>query len=162
MIQESTGMQAPMVVHPGEGRAIDAFGSEILFKVTGEHSGGALTVGLAVVPPGEGPPPHVHHAESELFLIVEGRYGIFDGEGWTEVGPGGVVYLPRGSLHTFRNAGDTPARHWVLTTPSGFEDFYEKCAAVFTAGGPPDMERIMRICGEHHLELRVPGEGTGG
>jgi len=142
---------APVVIQAGEGKPVDAFGSEIVFMLTAEHTGGSLTLGLATVPPREGPPAHVHQAEDELFVIAEGRYEIFDGERWTEAGPGAVVYLPRGSVHTFRNAGETPSRHWVLTTPSGFERFYEKSAEVFAQGGPPDMERVLEICREHDI-----------
>jgi mannose-6-phosphate isomerase-like protein (cupin superfamily) len=144
---------APTIRHAGEGQAIRAFGNETLFTLTGDDTTGRLTLGLAVVPPGNGPPPHVHHADDELFIILEGRYGIFAQNQWTEVGPGAVVYLPRGSVHTFRNLGETPSRHWVLTTPSGFERFYARCGEVFAQPGPPDFQRLAEISREFQYDV---------
>lgn len=92
-------------------------------------------------------------------MILEGRFEFFANGTWTEVEPGTVVYVPRGAVHTFKNVDDTPGRHWVLTTPSGFESFFGKCAAVFAAGSPagsPDMTPILSICDEHGIEFVPP------
>jgi quercetin dioxygenase-like cupin family protein len=142
--------------HAGEGRSVHAFGAEALFMLTADDTDGKLTLGFSSVPPGDGPPPHTHFAEDELFIVIEGRYNFLTTDRWTEVGPGAVVYLPRGILHTFRNVGDTPSRHWVLTTPSGFETFYARCGEVFAAPGPPDFKRITEIGREHGIEFAPP------
>jgi mannose-6-phosphate isomerase-like protein (cupin superfamily) len=39
----------------------------------GEQTGGAFTLLEAVVPLGGGPPPHIHHLEDEVFVILEGE-----------------------------------------------------------------------------------------
>lgn len=153
MTQIGTAQAAPVIVPAGGGRVVDAFGSEIRFLLTREHTGGTLSLGLATVPPGEGPPPHLHEEEDEMFIIVEGRYSVLAEGEWTEVGPGAAVYIPRGAVHTFRNAGEGVARHWVLTTPSGFEQFYAKCEAVFAAPGAPDMSRILAVATEHGIRF---------
>lgn len=153
MTQVATGQMTPTIVQAGGGTVVDAFGSAIRFVLGPEQTAGMLTLGLATVPPGNGPPPHVHRDEDEMFIIVEGRYGVLAGGEWTEVGPGAVVYVPRGSVHTFRNVGEGPGRHWVLTTPSGFEQFYARCEAVFAAPGAPDMGGILAIAAEHGIEF---------
>jgi quercetin dioxygenase-like cupin family protein len=153
MLRESTVVSRPTLAHAGQGRVVDAYGSEVLFKLGAAETGGRLTLGLAVVPPGNGPPPHVHRAEDELFIIVEGRYEVLTEGRWTEVGPGAVVYLPRGCVHTFRNVGDSAGRHWVLTTSGEFERFYERSAAVFAEPGAPDLARLLEIAREHDLEF---------
>ena len=153
MTEVAMRQSTPTIVQDGGGTVVDAFGSEIRFALTAEHTSGTLTLGFATVPPGDGPPPHLHQHEDELFIIVEGRYGFLaDGE-WSEVGPGAVVYIPRGSVHTFRNAGESVARHWVLTTPSGFEQFYAKCEEVFAATGAPDMSQIVAISAAHGIQF---------
>jgi len=146
----------PTIVQSGDGQAVNAFGNEILFKLMADHTGGTLTVGLATVPPDGGPPPHVHYADDELFLILEGQYRFLINGQWTDVGPGGVVYLPRGVTHAFQNVGAAPARHWVLLTPSGFERFYARCAAEFSNGGPPDLARLGAISAEHGYAFTAP------
>jgi mannose-6-phosphate isomerase-like protein (cupin superfamily) len=158
-MEETLVSPRPTIRHAGEGKSVHAFGSEALFMLTAEDSEGKLTLGFSIVPPGGGPPPHRQLAEDELFIIVEGRYSILTTDRWTEVGPGAVVYLPRGTLHTFRNVGDTPSRHWVLTTHSGFETFYARCAEVFAPGGPPDFKRLAEISREHGIEFVPPGAG---
>ena len=57
------------IVRPGDGQRIRSFGNEIEFMLTAEQTAGSLTLGVATVPAGNGPPPHVHSAEDEMFLI---------------------------------------------------------------------------------------------
>jgi len=69
--------------------------------------------------------------------------------GWSHVGPGSVVYLPRGSVHTFQVVSPTPGRHWTLQTPSGFERYFARAADVFAAPGPPDVARLAALGAEY-------------
>ena len=148
-----TPSRVASIVRPGEGQRARAFGNEIEFMLTGEQTAGSLTLGVATVPAGNGPPAHIHSVDDELFIIAEGEYRVYlDGE-WANVGPGSVVYLPRGSTHTFQVVGPTPGKHWVLTTPSGFERFFARTAEVFAAPGPPDFARIAAINAEFGLRF---------
>lgn len=146
----------PVLVQPGEGYDLHAFGEVATVMLGGTQTSNQLAVVSAETPPGLGPPPHIHRDEDELFLVLEGSISYFSGGQWTRVRPGGAVWLPRNSLHTYRNDGDTPSRHWIITTPSGFETFFARCAAEFASTGGPDMERIVDICLEHGIELQ-PG-----
>ena len=138
-VEAERSTPAARIVRPGEGNRVRAFSNEIEFMLSGEQTGDSLTVGLASVPVGNGPPPHVHYSEDELFLILEGEYRIYSNGDWTTVGPGTVVYLPRGCVHTFQVAGDKPGRHWTLQTPSGFERYFAQAAEIFAAPGKPDV-----------------------
>jgi quercetin dioxygenase-like cupin family protein len=153
-----TPVLVPIIISPDEGTVLNAFGDTIQVKLTGEHTGGAFALGLSSTPPGGGPPPHRHLNEDELFMVLEGRISFLTNGEWTEIGPGGVAYVPRGSVHTFKNVGDTRSKQWVMATPSGFENFFGKCATVFAEAiaGPPDMGRILTICGEHGIEFVPP------
>ena len=146
----------PVIVQPQGGATLHAFGNAMRIVLGGAETGGRLALGLETTPPGGGPPPHRHHTDDELFLVLEGREEFLTDGRWTEVAPGGAVYLPRGSVHTFRNAGEAPSRHWVLTTPSGFEVFFAQCAEAFAAPGAPDMGRVMGLFAAHGLELVGP------
>jgi len=144
------------VMTPEAGRSFTAFGSTAQFKLEGTHTAGRLCRGLAVTPPGGGPPPHVHHTDDELFIVVEGQLEVWSDGEWIPARAGSVVYLPRGSRHTFRNAGATPSRHWVLTKPSGFEEFYRGAADIFAAGGPPDRQKLVALAAKHGYEFLPP------
>jgi len=118
-------------VAPGEGQTIEGpVGGPLTFKVRGEQTGGRLTALENVIPPGQGPPLHTHANEDESWYVLEGdlRFRI-DGE-VRDAPQGSFVFVPRGTPHCFRNAGDRPARILVLFNPSGMERFFERFAAL--------------------------------
>ena len=152
-MERSTPTPSARIVRPGEGNRVRAFGNVIEFMLSGEQTGDSLTVGMASVPVGNGPPPHIHHSEDELFLILEGEYRIYLNGDWTPVGPGTVVYLPRGSVHTFQVTGDKPGRHWTLQTPSGFERYFAQAGEILAAPGKPDLARLAAVTKEYGAEF---------
>ena len=119
----------------------------------GAQTGGKLTVFTALTPPGGGPPPHYHANEDEWFFPLEGRVEFYLDGSWKEVPMGTTLFIPRGTVHTFRNIGDTPLKVLTHTSPAGFEKFFERCANEFAKGGPPDMARIIEISAEHGIHF---------
>jgi quercetin dioxygenase-like cupin family protein len=151
-----------LVIPPDGGEMINAYGDTAQIKLSGAQTNGTMVVALSSSPPGGGPPPHRHREEDEMFLVVEGSIGFLANGEWTEpLAPGSIVYTPRGVVHTFKNVGETPCRRWVIVTPSGFEQFFSKSAAVFAKGGPPDMARLMEISAEFGIEFVPPLKGGG-
>jgi mannose-6-phosphate isomerase-like protein (cupin superfamily) len=146
-------LRAAVIAHPQDGVPIRAFGNEILFELSTEQTGGALVVGLATVPPGGVVPPHVQEREDELFLIVEGEYRFWVDGAQTDVGPGALVYMPRGVPHKLQVLGKSPGRHWVISAPGGFDRLFAQCAEVFAAPGPPDFARIAAIKAEYGMRF---------
>ena len=141
-----------IVIPPGEGKTVRAFGSELIFHLTGEQTGGrSMLATIHSDPHSDGPPPHYHENEDELFIVREGHMSFFANGKWTEVGPGGVVFAPRKSVHTLKNTSDIPARTLVYAAPSGFEVFFARCAEEFAKPGGPDMARILAISAEHGI-----------
>ncbi|MGB0514672.1 MAG: cupin domain-containing protein, partial [Wenzhouxiangellaceae bacterium] len=91
-----------------------------------------------------GPPRHVHHDADEYMHVLDGRVRCeIDGE-ISEHGIGEMVYIPRGSVHTFRIISERGGSMLVTVSPSGFERFFE----VVSAQGlnlSDDMGRIREI-----------------
>jgi mannose-6-phosphate isomerase-like protein (cupin superfamily) len=152
----STLPRTMLVIPPDGGTALAAFGSVTKFKLETEHTGGTFSLALAETPPGVSPPPHVHRSDDELFLILEGEISVLSSDGWVPVTPGTAVYLPRGVPHTFRNTGSTPSRHWVLTLPSGFDQFYRQAAELF-AEGSATPDRLGTLAQSYGYEIFPPG-----
>ena len=55
---------------PAEGRTIAVVGDVYRFLATGQETNGKYAMWEAVVPPGGGPPPHVHSREEEGFYVL--------------------------------------------------------------------------------------------
>lgn len=109
-----------------EGRAYWGPGDLYRFLVTGAESGGAYFAMEAVVPPGGGPPPHIHTREDETFYVLDGEMDFLLGDEWVSAGPGDFVNVPRGTVHCFRNSGDTVTRMVLTFSPAGLERFFEE------------------------------------
>ena len=146
----------PLVVLPGQGQIVRAFGDEVLFHLTGEQTNGNLVMFTTHTPPGGGPPPHRHANEDEWWLVQEGTVSFFIDGQWQLVPVGSIVFAPRGSVHTFRNDGLTPSRMLISASPSGFEIFFRRCAEEFSKPSGPAMERLIAIAGEHGIEFVKP------
>jgi quercetin dioxygenase-like cupin family protein len=110
----------------GSGATFLGPGDVYRFLVTGAESGGAYFAMEAFVPPGGGPPPHIHRNEDETFYIVEGEIEFLLGDEIVTGGVGDFVNVPRGVVHRFHNAGAAAARMILTFTPAGMERFFEE------------------------------------
>jgi quercetin dioxygenase-like cupin family protein len=115
-------------------------GDHYTFLVTGEESGGAYFAMEALVPPGGGPPPHIHTREDETFYLLEGQVEFLLGDELVMAGAGDFVNVPRGTVHRFLNTGTETARMILTFTPAGMERFFEETleAAPNKVDGAPD------------------------
>jgi len=130
-------------------------GTDYAISLRADGSGGTLGIFEATVPAGEGPPPHIHHAEDEVVHVLEGLYEFWmEGETFTR-GPGETVFIPRGKRHTFRVKGDGPGRNLTVVTPGGFEAFFIDMAAE-DLQIPRDMAHIFEVAARYSLEFTGP------
>ena len=88
-----------------------------------QQSGGKYDVVRATLPPAGGPPPHCHSREDELFYVVAGEFEFVRDDARFTATAGATVFLPRGSVHCFKNVGSREGTLIVVTTPSGFAEF---------------------------------------
>jgi quercetin dioxygenase-like cupin family protein len=154
------------VLGAGEGRSVWVVGDRYTVKAAGEDTGGAFALVEALVPPGGGPPPHVHSREDEAFYVLEGEL-LFHVDGRDiAAGAGTWVTLARGSLHHFRNVGDRPARMLIVVTPAGLERYFLEVGRPAGAGDgegvaptPEDFEKLRATAPKYGLEIRPPTSG---
>src|SRR6187397_535456 len=111
----------PIIRTPTEGRTIAVVGDIYRFLVTGDETDGKYAMFEAMVPPGGGPPPHVHSREEESFLILEGEITFTVGDERIVATEGTFANMPVGSLHSFKNATNKTARMIISVAPAGLE-----------------------------------------
>jgi mannose-6-phosphate isomerase-like protein (cupin superfamily) len=99
-------------------------------------------------------PLHLHTREDEYSFVLEGRMGALLGDELVVAEEGDLVFKPRGQWHTFRNAGDTPARILEIISPAGFERFFEELVDAGTAaGGAPEPDALEGLAAHYGLEV---------
>ena len=124
----------------GSGETYWGPGDMYRFLVTGQETGGAYFAMEAFVPPGGGPPLHIHRNEDETFYVVEGRVDFRLAADSVTAGVGDFVNVPRDTVHRFHNASDAAARMILTFTPANIEKFFEETLerALDTTQAPPD------------------------
>ncbi len=123
-------------VAAGEGERLWIVGDTMTLKATGESTGAGLVLIENLTAPGSGPPPHVHTLEDEFFYVLDGTFELRIGDELHALQPGGFAYVPRGTVHNFRNTAETPARILVGFTPGAMEGFFRESGRPATDDGP--------------------------
>ncbi|MFC5216615.1 cupin domain-containing protein [Streptomyces coerulescens] len=151
-------------VRSGEGRSLWVVGDTYTIKAAGEETNGAFALIEASVPPGGGPPPHVHSREDEAFYLLDGELEVLAGRSTTSVRAGDFVLLPRGLVHGFTNPGVTAARMLILTAPAGFERFFAEAGTAARPGeqapplDPADFARIAELSRAYGAYVEGPAD----
>lgn len=118
------------------------FGEPVEVLVSGEMTGGLSATIAQVSPPGGGPPPHHHTREDEVFVVMEGEYELLQNGAWHRVEVGRPIHGGRGSVHTFRNVGQTDGKMLIFITPAGLEKYLEEISVLSM---PQDAGRLKEI-----------------
>ena len=97
-------------------------GDLYVFLATAKDTNGAYSLWRAIVPPGGGPPMHVHSREDERFDVLSGRMTVWLGDETIHAGAGDSVFVERGTVHGFRNESAEPCEMLVHLCPGGMEE----------------------------------------
>lgn len=148
---------------PGTGSRLTIVGDTYRLLATGAETGGTYSQMEAWVPPGGGPPPHVHSREEEAFFILEGTITFQLENERIVAGPGAFLNMPIGSEHCFKNETDKPARMLLTVAPAGLEQMFLEAGHVLddeTTQPPPvtpeDIARLLAVAPKYGVEIRVP------
>jgi quercetin dioxygenase-like cupin family protein len=153
----------PTLRTPTEGNTIAVVGDVYRFLATGEDTNGKYAIWEAIVPPGGGPPPHVHSREEEGFYIIEGEITIQAGDVRIVATAGMFANMPVGTLHSFKNESKRPAKMLISVAPAGLEKmFFEVGVPVAqgaTTAAPPtkgEIERLLAVAPRYGIEIKLP------
>ncbi len=137
----------------GEGLRLQSGpGRDLIFKVTGEDTGGAFDYFIVEVAPRGGPPLHVHHKQDETIHVLKGQFKIRIGDEIFYCQEGGFAYLPARLPHAFLNLTDEPAEIIVVYTPGGGHKFYEEFGPV-SRSGTADRKTIAALFEKYDMTL---------
>ncbi len=114
-------------------------------KLSGRHTAQQLTMMLSIVPAGTGVPLHVHQNEDEIFQLTDGEILVKLNDEDYSLGPGDVIFMPRGIPHGFKAVKDT--KMWVTLSPAGIEEMFVELAQL--PPGKPDPQRLAEICSRY-------------
>jgi quercetin dioxygenase-like cupin family protein len=127
-------------------------GRDLIFKVTGEDTGGLFDYFIVEVAPHGGPPLHVHHIQEETIHVLKGRFKVRCGDETFILEPGGFAYLPAKMPHAFLNLTGDPAEIIVVYVPGGGHKFYEELGPIARSANP-DRPAIADVFTRHDMTL---------
>jgi hypothetical protein len=110
-----------------------------------------------MAPAGGGPPPHLHHEQSETFHVIEGALEVLLGDRTVTARAGSTIYVPPGTVHAFKGVAPR-SRLLSIHSPAGMEAFFRECGVegpidAAPEAGLPDPQRMMEIVKRHGMEL---------
>ena len=158
-------MTAPHLIRTSDGgRTIAVVGDVYRFLATGNDTNGKYAMWEALVPPGGGPPPHVHSREEEGFYILEGEITFQIGNTQVIATAGTFANMPVGTPHSFKNESTLPAKMLILVAPAGLEQMFFEVGVPMEQGAmtapPPtkdEIDKLLEFAPRYGIEIRVPG-----
>ncbi|GAA0481592.1 cupin [Paractinoplanes deccanensis] len=131
----------PVVTDPRTREAVSFLGGLISMRATWADTDGGFAVLEHNGERGYMSPLHLHEADEETFLVLEGTLRVEVGTDVHSVGEGGLALLPRGLAHGFV-VTSPQARFLTLHTPAGFDRFVAEVGAATPPSGPAELTRI--------------------
>ena len=116
---------------------------------TRDLTGGSIGLFRQTIAPKSGPPTHTHQTEDEFFYVVKGEFKLKLGDRIVSAPARSVMFVPRGTAHTFQNVGTEPRVILVGVTPGGFEKSFEERQGA-------DAETLRALAKKYNMEVVGP------
>ena len=127
-----------------------------VIRVRSEDTDGALAVVEHTLPPGYvAMPLHRNTRETATTHVLEGTLTIKLNGRIQRAHAGAWVVKPKGSLHTYWNAGDRPVRFLEVYTPGGMEKYFEEMDALVPRSGEVPIARVMELSRAYGMEIEM-------
>src|ERR1700743_2546886 len=143
---------------PSFKETISIGGLELNFLLDGDDTDGTMVQFEMIVPPNaKVPAPHFHVEVDEILYMLEGTLMQTIGSETREMHAGDKCCIRRGIVHDFSNSYDKAASVLCALSPASIGPaYFREIAAVISAGGPPDIAKILTIMKTHGLEPVKP------
>lgn len=158
-----TKSRSETVRTPEDGQSLAVVGDIYRFLATGEDTDGKYAMWEAIVPPGGGPPPHVHTREEEGFVVLEGEITFQVGDKRIVARAGTFANIPVGTVHSFKNESHQTAKMIITVAPAGLEQMFfevglplKQGATVAPIPSPEDIEKLLTAAPKYGIEIFAP------
>jgi mannose-6-phosphate isomerase-like protein (cupin superfamily) len=138
-----TSRLIPRIIPAETAEAIRPFGLDMKVMLDAAATGGAFSAIVVDLKPGEGPPPHLHRDREEYFYVLDGTFRMSVNGKESTIGPGTLVFTPRGTVHSFSNIGTSSGRLLEWTIPGSNEPYFRAVHEMGERGF--DVERLAEI-----------------
>jgi mannose-6-phosphate isomerase-like protein (cupin superfamily) len=154
--KERIFFMSAVILKPGEGRTIPLGPIHMLVQEDGTQTRGTLGVAeFEVAPHAPTPPPHIHHTFEEGFYVLEGELEFLAGTQTVRAGQGTFVMVPIGTVHTFSNPTDKPARFLNTFTPPLYIGYFEEISKLIQAEGAASPQQFAELMARYDTEVVV-------
>jgi quercetin dioxygenase-like cupin family protein len=133
------------------------------FLATGEDTNGRYALWEAIVPPGGGPPPHIHSREEEGFYVLEGEITFTINGERVMAKAGTFANMPVGTPHSFKNESGKTARLLISVAPAGLERMFFEFGVTLPEGSttalPPteeEIKKLLAVAPSYGIEIKLP------
>lgn len=128
---------------------------KILLK--GSQTDGSLAIFEDIVQPGIGPGRHIHHHQDETFFFLEGEFDVEIAGKLYHMKPGDIGFIPKGTVHAFKNVGETQGRlRYVFSPAQSIEEMFRELYAAQMEGGELNEAKMGEIAKNHGQEFVGP------
>jgi quercetin dioxygenase-like cupin family protein len=138
-----------------EQQAFQFLALKMFVEVNSDDTKGVVSVVRVFVPPDNGPPPHVHSREDEIFTVVRGRYRFRHGDTQIDAPAGTTIFMPRGLPHVFKNVSNEPGEHLLMIIPGGLEKMFREASAE-KVQMPRDSQKLAEISSKYGVTNLPP------
>jgi mannose-6-phosphate isomerase-like protein (cupin superfamily) len=91
--------------------------------------------------------------------VLEGRVDVQVGDEVVHGTPGSFVLIPRGTFHTFWNAGSGPAKILIIISPPGIGEYLAEVIGDQDIDAPTFIERVTAVAEKYRVTVVGPPRG---
>jgi len=143
-----------VILKNGEGESMSVLGAGVRFLLPAEKTDRNFSLMEVELPKDQGPPPH-DHPWDEAYYVLDGDVWFLVGDIEQVFSTGDFIYAPGGTVHSFRGAGDRPARVLVMDAPATAEGFFRE-ANREVVNIPEDLAKVPTIGLKHGMHFLPP------
>lgn len=121
-MQHKNNHSEALILSAGQGRVYHCGTMTAVFKADENETKEKYSVSeWWLEPHSDGPGPHSHEDNDEVFYVLEGTTSILVGDRWIEADKGAFIRIPAKTMHDFKNQTDQKTAVLNFFIPGGFE-----------------------------------------